>query len=173
MTFLPKTVASDTRLALAALLLAALPFAACAQRSAQDSLLHRGDLVGGRPHASVPRTAAQAGSAASASTGAADPGLSRMIHENVELSRVTAAQMPELYSHFIDATREQRRKWTDRDWTDASATLSRLNARYEAVRLDLPMEDRLRVRSLQAEFRTYESARRVNQKLDDANVNIK
>jgi hypothetical protein len=169
MNILPNSVASDTRLALAALLVAALPLAAQAQRSTQDSLLHSGDLVGGRPHASTPRTAAQTGSTVRAS-GSADPGLSSMIKESVDLNRATAAEMPELYSRFIEATRDQRRKWNDKDWADASATLSRLNARYEAVRLDLPMEDRLRVRTLQAEFRTYEKARRVNQKLDNAGI---
>jgi hypothetical protein len=169
MNILPNSVASDTRLALATLLVAALPLAAQAQRSTQDSLLHSGDLVGGRPHASTPRTAAKTGTTVRAS-GSADPGLSSMIKESVDLNRATAAEMPELYSRFIEATRDQRRKWNDKDWADASATLSRLNARYEAVRLDLPMEDRLRVRTLQAEFRTYENARRVNQKLDNAGI---
>jgi hypothetical protein len=160
MNILPNSVASEMRLALAAMLVAALPLAAQAQRSTQDSLLHSGDLVGGRPHASTPRTAAKTGTTVRAS-GSADPGLSSMIKESVDLNRATAAEMLELYSRFIEATRDQRRKWNDKDWADASATLSRLNARYEAVRLDLPME---------AEFRTYENARRVNQKLDNAGI---
>lgn len=171
MNILPNSLASEMRFALAALLLAALPLAAQAQRSAQDSLLHSGDLVGGRPHASKPRAAAQTGSTARASASAsADPGLASMIKESVDLNRASADDMPNLYSRFIEATRDQRRKWTDKDWADASATLARLNARYEAVRLDLPMEDRLRIRTLQAEFRTYENARRVNQKLDNAGI---
>jgi hypothetical protein len=170
MNTLLNSVASETRLAFAAMLLAALPLAAQAQRSTQDSLLHSGDLVGGRPHASKPRTAAQPGTPARATTASADAGLAKMINESVDLSRASATDMPNLYSRFIEATRDQRRKWNDNDWAEASATLSRLNARYEAVRLDLPIEDRLRVRTLQGEFRTYENARRVNQKLDNAGI---
>ena len=44
----------------AALLLAGLPLAATAQTqsASQAEVLRRGDLLGGRPHASMPRTAA-------------------------------------------------------------------------------------------------------------------
>lgn len=144
---------------LAALLLALAPLAASAQQA--------GDLTGGRPHASVPRTAATAQAQARPN---ADPGLAKLTHESVDLSRATADEMPDIYGHFIDAVREQRRQWTEQDWTDASATLSRLNARYEAVRTGIDMEDRIRIRSWQGEFRTLQGARRVNQKLDEKNI---
>jgi hypothetical protein len=148
---------SDTRLALAALLLAAAPLAARAQQA--------GDLTGSRPHASVPRTAAAAQARPNA-----DPGLSKMIRESVDLNRATADEMPDLYGRFIDAVRDQRRQWADQDWADASATLSRLNARYADVRTGIDMEDRIRIRSWQGEFRTLQGARRVNQKLDEKNI---
>ena len=161
MTSLLNSRFSASHLALAALL-AAAPLAARAQQA--------GDLTGGRPHASVPRTAASAPAQARPN---ADPGLSKMIRESVDLNRATANEMPDLYGRFIDATRDQRRQWTDQDWTDASATLSRLNARYAQVRTDIDMEDRLRIRSWQGEFRTLQGARKVNQKLDEKNVNIR
>ena len=143
---------------LAALLLAAAPLATRAQQA--------GDLTGARPHASAPSTTAQA-------RAAADPGLTKLIHESVDLDRATADAMPDLYGRFIDAVRDQRRKWSEQDWTDASDTLSRLNARYRTVHQDISLEDRLRIRSWQGEFRTLQGARRVNQKLDEKNVNIK
>ncbi|RZK19901.1 MAG: hypothetical protein EOO56_13400 [Hymenobacter sp.] len=96
-----------------------------------------------------------------------------MIRESVDLNRATADELPDLYGRFIDATRDQRRQWSEQDWTDASATLGRLNARYAQVRTDIDMEDRLRIRSWQGEFRTLQGARRINQKLDEKNVNIK
>jgi hypothetical protein len=153
---------SEARFVLAGLLLAALPLAAQAQQA--------GDLTGSRPRTSAPRTAATQQVKAAANT---DAGLASLIKESVDLSRATAAEMPDLYGRFIDAVREQRRQWTEQDWTNASDALSRLNARYEAVRTGIDMEDRLRIRSWQGEFRTLQGARRVNQKLDEKNVNVK
>ena len=158
MTFCTLTFAATSRLSLAALLLAAAPLATRAQQA--------GDLTGARPHASPPSTTTQ-------TRAAADPGLTKLIHESVDLDRATADEIPDLFGRFIDAVRDQRRKWTEQDWTDASATLSRLNARYRTVHQDVSLEDRLRIRTWQGEFRTLQGARRVNQKLDEKNVNIK
>jgi hypothetical protein len=152
---------SQTRLVLAGLLLAALPLAAQAQQA--------GDLTGSRPRAATARPAA--GQLAKAST-TGDAGLGKLINESVDLNRATADEMPDLYGRFIDAVRDQRRQWTEQDWTNASAALSRLNARYEVVRTGIGMEDRIRIRSWQGEFRTLQGARKVNQKLDEKNVNI-
>ena len=153
---------SNPRTVLAGLLVAALPLAAQAQQA--------GDLTGSRPRTTAPRTAASQPAKAS-TTG--DPGLATLIKESVDLNRATAAEMPDLYGRFIDAVREQRRQWTEQDWTNASDALSRLNARYEVVRTGIDMEDRIRIRSWQGEFRTLQGARRVNQKLDEKNVNVK
>jgi hypothetical protein len=150
--------APQPSLTLAALLLALAPLAANAQQS--------GDLTGGRPHASAPRNAA----AQTQNRPNADPGLTKLTKQSVDLNRATADEMTDLYGRFIDAVREQRRQWTEQDWTEASATLSRLNTRYEAVRTDIDMEDRIRIRSWQGEFRTLQGARRVNQKLDEKGI---
>ncbi len=153
---------SEARFVLAGLLLAALPLAAQAQQS--------GDLTGARPRTSAAPTAASQQVKAAANT---DAGLAALIKESVDLNRATANEMPDLYGRFIDAVREQRRQWTERDWTNASDALGRLNARYEVVRTGIDMEDRIRIRSWQGEFRTLQGARRVNQKLDEKNVNVK
>ncbi|UOQ74588.1 DUF6565 domain-containing protein [Hymenobacter cellulosilyticus] len=85
----------------------------------------------------------------------------RLLNENVTISRARANELPELYLHLLESTREQRLAWTQADWSAASAVLERLNARYEQVREQLPLEERVRIRSLQAEFRTLEKARDV------------
>ncbi|MGI4835720.1 MAG: hypothetical protein ACRYFK_19870 [Janthinobacterium lividum] len=153
----------------AALLLAALPLAALAQNSMQDSLLRSGDLVGGRPRPALPRAAARPNAAARPAAVAhaanADPTLARLLHESIDVGQVPAAQLPDLYARFVEATRDQRRQWSARDWAEASAALTRLNARYEAVRLDLPLNERLNVRSYQGEFRTLEAARATKDRL--------
>ncbi len=159
MIFRSFPAAPKPALTLAALLLALAPLAANAQQA--------GDLTGGRPHASLPRNAA---AAPAQNRPNADPGLTKLTKQSVDLNRATADEMLDLYGRFIDAVREQRRQWSEQDWTEASATLSRLNARYEAVRTGIDMEDRLRIRSWQGEFRTLQGARRVNQKLDEKGI---
>lgn len=151
----------------AALLLAGLPFAATAQAqpTSQAEVLRRGDLLGGRPHASMPRTAAPGRRLTT--TAAADPVLAKYLHESIDLSRLPASQLPDVYSRFIEYTRDQRRQWSPQDWDEASAALGRLNARYEAVRQELPLEDRLAVRTSQGEFRTLQGARRVKDRVGD------
>ncbi|UOR05812.1 hypothetical protein MUN82_01640 [Hymenobacter aerilatus] len=83
----------------------------------------------------------------------------RLLNEDVQISKARASEMVDLYSRFVDATRAQRRQWTDTEWAEASTVLSSLNARYEQVRSQIAMEDRLRIRSWQGEFRTLEKAR--------------
>jgi hypothetical protein len=83
----------------------------------------------------------------------------RLLHETVTISKARANELPELYLHLLETTREQRRTWTQADWSEASAVLERLNARYEQVREQLPLEERVRIRSWQGEFRTLEKAR--------------
>ncbi len=150
-----------------ALLAAALPLLAAAQNSRQDSLLRRGDLAGGRPHAPAPRTAAPT----RPFVANADPGLTKFMHESVDVNQLSAPQLLDVYSRFLDATRDQRRGWDSKEWDEASATLTRLNARYEAVRLDLPLDDRLTVRSYQGEFRTLQGARRVKDRVEESRGN--
>jgi len=160
-----KTFVFSFRPTAGALLLAALPLLAAAQNSRQDSLLRQGELVGGRPHASVPRTAATTRRVAANPN--ADPGLAKYMHESVDVNRLPASEILGVYSRFLDATRTQRRQWNAQDWEEAGAALTRLNTRYEAVRQELPLEDRLTVRSYQGEFRTLQGARRVKDRVNE------
>ncbi|SMB90803.1 hypothetical protein SAMN00120144_0578 [Hymenobacter roseosalivarius DSM 11622] len=91
----------------------------------------------------------------------------RLLGENVNIKRVRATELPDLYARLLETTRDQRRRWTAAEWSEASAVLTRLNARYEEVRTQLPTEERLRVRSWQAEFRTLEKARDVKEIIDN------
>ena len=147
------------------LLLAALPLLATAQTSRQDSLLRSGNLMGGRPHAGA-RTAAAAGTTRrGVANASADPGLTKIMHESIEVNKLDANQLLGVYDRFLDATRAQRRQWSAQDWDEASEALGRLNARYEAVRTDLPFNDRMTIRANQGEFRTLQGARRVGDRV--------
>ncbi|WP_375434740.1 hypothetical protein [uncultured Hymenobacter sp.] len=90
----------------------------------------------------------------------------RLLGEKVVLSRARATELPDLYARFIGSTREQRRDWTAADWSKAAAVLANLNTRYEQVREQLPLEDRVRIRSWQGEFRTLEAARDAKEVID-------
>lgn len=87
----------------------------------------------------------------------------RLLGEQVVLGRARAIELPELYGRFIETVRDQRRTWTATDWSAASAVLTRMNARYEQVREQIPLEERVRIRSWQGEFRTMEKARDVKE----------
>ena len=85
----------------------------------------------------------------------------RLLNENVNISRARAAELPNLYQRLVETMRTEKKAWSQADWATADEVLSRLNARYEQVRTQLPLEERLRIRTLQGEFRTLEKARNV------------
>lgn len=91
----------------------------------------------------------------------------RLLGEEVVISRARATELPDLYFRLVETMRTQRKNWTQADWSDASAVLSSLNARYEQVREQLSLEERLRIRSLQGEFRTLEKARDVKDVINE------
>lgn len=87
----------------------------------------------------------------------------RMLGESVNVATARASEMTDLYSRFIDYVRTNRKNWVAEDWAQASVVLSRLNQRYEKVRDLIDMDDRLRIRSWQAEFRTLEQAKKTKE----------
>ncbi|GAA4017973.1 hypothetical protein GCM10022408_34570 [Hymenobacter fastidiosus] len=97
---------------------------------------------------------------------AADP-QRRLLNETVVITKARATELPDLYGRLLEHTRDNRRQWSPADWSAASTVLSRLNGRYEQVREQLSLDDRLRVRSLQTEFRTLEKARDVKEAMSD------
>ncbi|MCC3151993.1 hypothetical protein Q3A66_18700 [Hymenobacter sp. BT770] len=149
------------------LLLAGLPFSGHAQsRTTADSMRQRGELTGARPSGDLlakPRTAP----AASRTTTSSDPIQQHLLNSDVNLARVSGSELPDLYERFIATTRDERRKWSYQDWDNAATVLARLNQRYEKVRTELPIEERLRIRTYQGEFHTLRGARQVKDKIDE------
>ena len=94
-----------------------------------------------------------------------DPELAHLIKTDVDLTKVRAEDLTNLYERFMETTRAERRQWTTAQWSTASAALSRLNQRYEQVRGDLSLEEKLNIRTLQGEFRTLEAAKQVSKRL--------
>ena len=97
---------------------------------------------------------------------AADAAQQYLLNTDVNLAQTSGDQLPDLYDHFISTTRDERRRWRSQDWDAAGRVLARLNQRYEAVRTDLPLEERVLIRSFQGEFHTLRGARWVTGSLD-------
>ena len=145
-------------LPLAVLLLAAGAPAYAQIANVPDSLRRAGELVGSRPSArrpagARPRTAA-----------AATPSARLLV---TDPSRARAADLPDLYEQFIETCQEQCRSWSEDDWDTAANALARLNQRYDQVRTSLPLQERLNIRSAQAEFHTLHGARKIENRLDN------
>jgi len=119
-----------------------------------------GDLTGARPSSTVAHATAPAAAAAS------DPVQEHLLGSNVNLAKVQAYQLPDLYERFITTTRDERRQWSYQSWEAASQVLARLNQRYTEVHAELPIEERLRIRAFQGEFRTLKGTRTLKEKLD-------
>ena len=151
---------------LTSLLLTSLGFASQAQTRvpAPDSLRRRGELTGARPSG---KSSARVRQAAGTRTASADAAVQQhLLNADVNLAQTSADQLPDLYDHFISTTREERRRWRSQDWAAAGQVLARLNQRYEALRTDLSLEERVRIRSFQGEFHTLRGARQVKESLD-------
>jgi hypothetical protein len=86
-----------------------------------------------------------------------------LLGETADVARLRADELPDLFEHFIASTREERRSWTYRNWADADRVLASLSARYEQVREELPLEERVRIRAFQAEFRTLKGTRKAGE----------
>ena len=144
------------------LLLAGLPLGGHAQATTQAELLRRGELTGSRPSATA---RSQVRQTAAHPPQSFDPVQQHLLQTDVNLAQTSADQLPNLYERFIATTRDERRAWTYEQWNAAGQVLVRLNQRYEQVRTELPLEERLRIRSFQGEFHTLRGARQVKEKL--------
>ena len=155
--------------------LAGLPLSSRAQSaphatSPTESPRRPGELTGARPsnggvksRASAPRGT----QAATARGAAADPVQQHLLSSTVDLAQAQAHELPDLYERFIGTTRDERRQWSYQDWDAAGQVLARLNERHAQVRTELPLEERLRIRSFQAEYHALRGARKVKSKIDD------
>ncbi|MGI4885225.1 MAG: hypothetical protein ACRYFR_09730 [Janthinobacterium lividum] len=148
-------------LPLVALLLAAGAPARAQIANVPDSLRRAGELVGSRPSARRP-----AGARVLARPAAATP-TARGLGNAADPARASAADLPDLYERFIATCQAQRRTWSEDDWSTAANALARLNQRYEQVRTALSLQERLNIRSAQAEFHTLQGARKVKDRLEN------
>ena len=118
--------------------------------------------VGTAPAGTATRTASTS-SAETGTTGAAsDTLVSDFFRERTTVARLTAPQLVDAYSRFIDKVREDRRAWTPTNWSRAASVLASLNNRYEQLRPTFSLDDKLNIRSAQAEFQALRTAKQIS-----------
>lgn len=75
-----------------------------------------------------------------------------------ELTTLTAADMRETYLLFMGIVRAKKNKWTQDDWDYVDNVYSRLNDRKEELEGGISAADRLKIKSLQAEYLALEAS---------------
>lgn len=98
---------------------------------------------------------------------ASDTAVSDFFREKTAVSRLTAPQLLNTYTRFIQKVRDDRQGWKATDWYTAATVLSSLNNRYSQVRDSFSLDDKLTIRSQQAEFQALRTARQLSDKVSD------
>ena len=98
---------------------------------------------------------------------ATDTAVSDFFRERISVAKLTAPQLLDTYTRFLDKVREDRRGWTANDWTRASNVLSALNGRYEQLRSSYTLDDKLTIRGVQGEFQALRTAKQISGQVSD------
>ena len=97
---------------------------------------------------------------------ATDAQASTFLRRKTAVAALTASGLLAAYASFTDRVRD-RQNWKPADWAMASAVLSSLNGRYEQLRGTLSLDDKLTIRSQQAEFQAVRTARQLSDQVSD------
>jgi cytochrome c556 len=71
---------------------------------------------------------------------------------------INAPEMREMYLTFMGVVRAQQRRWTQDDWDYVDHVYGRLNDRQDQVASAIPSADRLKIKTLQAEYLALEAS---------------
>lgn len=98
---------------------------------------------------------------------ATDAQVSDFFREKTTVGTLTAPALLDVYARFIEKVRTDRRTWSTANWSAAAAVISSLNGRYEQVRNNLVLDDKVTIRSQQVEFQTLRTARQLSDQVSD------
>jgi hypothetical protein len=88
----------------------------------------------------------------------------KLLGKYADWSTITTGNVKDVYINFMENVRSMRSMWTNEDWEMAKEVLNRLNDRKEIVDDELSTEDEVKIKALQMEFRTLETANDVGGK---------
>lgn len=106
-------------------------------------------------------------STAPAEASASDAVVSDYFREKTVVSRLTSTELISAYNRFIEKVRSDRRGWKPADWATAASVLSSLNGRYDQLRANFTLDDKVTIRSQQAEFQALRTARQVSDQVSN------
>ncbi|KAA6435838.1 hypothetical protein FOE74_07860 [Rufibacter glacialis] len=73
--------------------------------------------------------------------------------------QIPADQMRDVYTQFLQNVRQRRTTWTASDWDYVDAIYRRLNEKKDLVEAQIPTNDKLKIKALQAEYLTLEAGK--------------
>lgn len=71
---------------------------------------------------------------------------------------IAAADMREMYLTFMGVVRARKGRWTQDDWDYVDHVYARLNDRQDQLESAIPSSDRVKIKSLQAEYLALEAS---------------
>lgn len=75
-----------------------------------------------------------------------------------DMATINETNVREAYITFMENVREKRSGWSNEDWEMAKRVLESLNERKSQITGDIPTDDEVKIKALQMEFRTLETA---------------
>ena|SRR5688572_901369 len=82
----------------------------------------------------------------------------QLLGEHQDLTTVNGANARETYLLFMGIVRAKKSNWTLTDWDYVDHVYTELNNRKSQIESKIPMTDRLKIKSLQAEYLALEGA---------------
>ncbi|HEY4651028.1 MAG TPA: hypothetical protein VIG72_06415 [Pontibacter sp.] len=82
----------------------------------------------------------------------------QLLREYKDISNIQPANIREAYLTFMGAVRAKRRNWTQDDWDYVDYVYSSLNERRGQIEGQIGTADKLKIRTLQAEYLALEGA---------------
>jgi hypothetical protein len=98
---------------------------------------------------------------------ASDAEVSDFFREKTAVASLSGPGLLDAYARFMEKVHNERQGWKAADWATAASVLSTLNARYEQLRATLSLDDKLTIRSQQAEFQGLRTARQLSDQVSD------
>ena len=100
-------------------------------------------------------------------TAASDAQVTAFLRRKTTVGTLSTSSLLTAYEVFMDRVRSDRSSWKPSDWTAAAGILSSLNARYQQLRSSFSLDDKLTIRSQQAEFQALRTAKQISTQVSD------
>ena len=102
-----------------------------------------------------------------AASPATDAQVTTFLRRKTAVNALTTTGLVDAYNRFMDRVRADRHSWNAANWATAANVLSSLNSRYEQLRSSFSFDDKITIRSQQAEFQALRTGRQLSDQVSD------